>query len=254
MRARELQPELMDDPAIDPQAHRHALAGLARLNRVSDAGGPLWRGVRMLLGPRKRASLLDVATGSGDVLASIARRARREGVQLDLLAADISAVALEQTRARLGHSAQGGQGGQGGQGVRLLAGDVVERGLALRDGEVDISVCSLFLHHLTEAGAVRVLAEMARVSKIGVVVTDLRRCRAGLVAAQVIPRMVTRSAVVHTDAVLSVRAAWTTWELASLAAQAGMPGAIVQRSWPWRMRLMWTRPDAAKSGRGGAHG
>jgi ubiquinone/menaquinone biosynthesis C-methylase UbiE len=243
MRARELQPELMDDPAIDPREHRRALEGLARLNRLSDAGGPLWRGVRTMLGSRRRGSLLDVATGSGDVLASISRRARGAGVELELLAADKSALALEQTAARLAER---------GQHARLLAGDVVEHGLALRDGEVDISVCSLFLHHLAEAGVVRVLAEMARVSKCGVVLTDLRRCRAGLVAAQVIPRCVTRSAVVHTDAVLSVRAAWTMEELANLASRAGMPGAIVQPSWPWRMRLTWSRPDA--SSRGGVHG
>jgi hypothetical protein len=38
-------------------------------------------------------------------------------------------------------------------------------------------------------------------------------------------RLVTRSPVVHTDAVLSVRAAFTKPELLSLAERAGMPSA-----------------------------
>ena len=71
---RECIPELMDDPALDPAEHRRALAGLARLNRVSDSPGVLWPAVRELArgGPVR---VLDVATGSGDVPRALAAKA-----------------------------------------------------------------------------------------------------------------------------------------------------------------------------------
>lgn len=78
LRARQRIPELMDDPALDPGEHRRALAGLARLNRVSDSVGVLWPAVVKLAGELHRTvRLLDVATGSGDVPRRLLARANR---------------------------------------------------------------------------------------------------------------------------------------------------------------------------------
>ena len=48
LRHRDRRPELMDDPGLDPAAHRLALAGLARLNRVSRSAAAVWPAVRRL--------------------------------------------------------------------------------------------------------------------------------------------------------------------------------------------------------------
>lgn len=104
-----------------------------------------------------------------------------------------------------------------------------------------MAVCSLFLHHLDEAGVRRVLAEMARVSRVGLVVSDLRRSRAGLMMAAMASRLVTRSPVVHVDALKSVRAAWSAEELADLAREAGLRSATVDRILPQRLLLRWSR-------------
>jgi hypothetical protein len=45
--------------------------------------------------------------------------------------------------------------------------------------------------------------------------------------------------VVHVDAALSVQGSYTIDELASLAAEAGMPDARISTSWPQRMLLVW---------------
>ena len=87
----------MDDPALDAGEHRRALAGLARINAVSSAAGPLWWGVRGVCGPATARTsalrVLDVATGSGDVLAGLMGRARRDGIGLEASAIDVSNVA-----------------------------------------------------------------------------------------------------------------------------------------------------------------
>jgi len=60
--------------------------------------------------------------------------------------------------------------------------------------------------------------------------------------ALAVPRLLSRSPVVHADAPASARAAWSPAELADLAARAGLAGAKVRRRFPQRMLLTWTRP------------
>lgn len=227
---RELTPELMDDPEIEPGEHRRALAGLARLNRLSVASGPVWRGMRRFArGLGRPVRVLDVATGSGDVAVGLARRARRGGVEVDLTASDISVTALAASVERAERA---------GVRLRALEHDVFAGPLP---GRYDVVMCSLFLHHLDEEGAALVLARMRGAADGLVLASDLVRDRVGLAMAFGASRAFTRSRVVHVDAVKSVRAAFTVHELRALASEAGMGAARVVRVWPRRMLLRWSR-------------
>ena len=245
MRARVLVPELMDDPALPRGDHLLALRGLARLNRLSAAAPQMWRTIRplarVLASTNGSVQMLDVATGSGDVPLRLALLARSDAnpVRLDPTLCDSSPTALEaamERAERLGVS-----------GVSTRVADVVADGLPFPDAFFPVVTCSLFLHHLERHACVALLREMARVVKPrGVlVVSDLRRCTAGLVAAATAGHLLTRSRIVHVDAVRSVRAAWTPVELASIAAEAGLsdPQRLrIARVWPWRMLLRWEAP------------
>ncbi len=234
MRERVLTSELMDDPAIPAREHARALRGLRRLNIAARSAAPVVREVRRLLGSRANtnapASIVDIATGGGDLLLALARGLGLGGGTLTGL--DVSTTALDVARERA--RAQG-------INASWLTSDVVNAPLPMADASVDVAVCSLFLHHLREDEVVRVLREMARVSRMGVVVSDLERSGTGLLLAFVAGRILTRSRVVHVDSVRSVRAGWRARELASLAARAGMAGARVARVWPARLLLTWER-------------
>ncbi|MFD2436422.1 class I SAM-dependent methyltransferase [Modicisalibacter luteus] len=96
LRHRLLEGELMDDPDIDIQAHRAALRGLRRINVASRTAAALWPTIRRIARERRGEplSLLDVATGGGDVAVALARRAQRDGIALRVEACDISSTAL----------------------------------------------------------------------------------------------------------------------------------------------------------------
>tara|TARA_R110000782_G_scaffold54637_8_gene115489 strand:- start:28645 stop:29385 length:741 start_codon:yes stop_codon:yes gene_type:complete len=231
IRPRVLEPELMDDPALDPAEHALALRGLARINRISFASrvhmGPL-RSVAA--GLDRPVRVLDVASGSGDIAVSVASRAAAEGIGVELIFADRSPLAVG---AACGRARDRG----------VVARGVVVDALAGELPASDLAICSLFLHHLTEEGAVCLLANIRASGAVCVSVSDLRRCAVGTALARLVPRLVTRSRVVHTDAVLSARAAWNRRELAGLAERAGMSGSRVRPSFPCRMTLVWRRGD-----------
>ncbi len=226
---RRLQPELMDDPALDPAQHRTALRALARINVLSGVKAQLWRAIAGELGSgASTITLVDIATGSGDVAVGVAQCAARAGVRVDLRLCDISDVALQAATQR----ATGA-----GVAATPMQADVVRDGLPLADASVDVAMSSLFLHHLEDDAVVRVLSEMRRVARRAVVISDLRRSRRGEAAAFVVSRLITRSRIVHVDAVRSVQGAFTIEELSALAARAGFTNARIRPAWPFRMLL-----------------
>ena len=227
---RVLTPELMDDPELDPVEHGRALRGLARLNAISRSDGILWPAIRELArNVGRRLSVLDIATGSGDVPMALARRAKREGVEIDLHACDMSETALTHAKVRADRH---------GLHVNLWRHDAVAQPF---DRRFDVVTCSLFLHHLDQEHSGRFLQNAASAADHTLLVSDLRRDPAGLAVAWGASRLATRSRIVHVDAVKSVRAAYTPHEMAELAARAGLHGSEVCKRWPWRMILRWYR-------------
>lgn len=227
---RVVAPELMDQMDLGEEAHRRALAGLARLNWWSAASRPYRKAVRQLARVVSRPlTVLDVATGAGDVPVSLAAWARRTGIELEVAACDRSRRAVSWARHR---------GDSAGISLDVFAHDVVCQDFESR---YDVVICSLFLHHLSGYQARQVLARLGRAARRLLIVSDLRRSPASLALAAAASRLLTTSEVVHVDAVLSARAAFTTDEAARLAAEAGLDGVRIRRCWPQRFTLTWWR-------------
>ncbi len=231
---RDRRPELMDDPDLDPEQHRRALEGLKRVNRLSRSAAIFWpalkRSVRDLPADRP-LRVLDLACGGGDVTREIARRARRSNLPIQIDGCDINPFAVE-------YSSAGGNGKESAP-VRFFALDVLSDDLP-RD--YDVLMCSLFLHHQSRDDARRLLGRMAEAARRLVLINDLRRTRLGFALAHVACRLLTRSAIVHYDGPLSVRAAFTSEEALELAREAGLNGMTISHHWPQRFLLSWRKP------------
>jgi hypothetical protein len=108
----------------------------------------------------------------------------------------------------------------------------------------DVLTSSLFLHHLAEDDAIGLLERMAEATRSTILINDLLRSRIGYGIAWAGCRLLSRSPVVHHDGPVSVRAAFTTAEARRLADRAGLRGARLERRWPWRFLLSWSRPNS----------
>jgi len=228
---RHLEPELMDDPALDADSHRLALRALARINAVSRSAATLSTALCRQVADSQNGPVrvLDVACGGGDVMVDVARRAHKAGVPLAVHGCDLSPVAL-------GHARQEAE--RRGVEADFFARDVLTEGLP--DG-YDLVCSSLFHHHLSREDAVGLLRAMAEAGH-RVLVQDLLRGTLGYVLAWSGLRLLSRSDVARVDGPRSVRAAFTLSEVRTMAAEAGYVGAVVQRGWPERFILRWRRP------------
>jgi 2-polyprenyl-3-methyl-5-hydroxy-6-metoxy-1,4-benzoquinol methylase len=173
--------------------------------------------------------VLDIATGAGDVPIGLWRRAVRTGVPLEVAGCDLSPGAVRHAKR---------QAGGARAPVRFFQLDALRRELP---SGYDVLICSLFLHHLDNREAVELLGKLSRAARHLVLVNDLRREAIGWLLAWSCPRLLTASPVVHTDAVLSVRAAFTLAEMRELAVRAGLHGATIAPRWPRRLLLCWRK-------------
>lgn len=227
---RDRQPEVMDQPGLDPKEHAKALMGLRRINAISRCSAGLFRPIEALAitQPAKPLRVLELACGGGDTAIDLALMAKRKGLSLDIHACDLNpeAVAIAQTNAVRRQAA-----------LTVFTADALAK--PTDHNSFDVVYCTLFAHHLDELDVVRLLEVMALRSRKLVLVDDLIRSRLGFALAWIGTRLLSRSWVVHTDGPLSVRAALQPDEMKSIAMQAGLNNAQIKRSWPERYLLSW---------------
>lgn len=208
--------ELLDGEQLDLLELRKNLREMAMLNRLPGGIGDSVRAVERLLGDQVEASVLDMGTGSGDFVRRLRRRRH-----VEVIAADLRGEVLEITARNLA----------GTNHVSLLKADA--RAIPLGDGEVDVAHASLLMHHFDPDDAIVALAEMRRVSRLGVVINDLRRGPLSFAMTAATVLTLSRARYTRHDGVLSARRAYTLSELDTLARRAGLSRvARSARFWP----------------------
>jgi 2-polyprenyl-3-methyl-5-hydroxy-6-metoxy-1,4-benzoquinol methylase len=221
----------MDQPELDASEHGRALAGLARINRLSRSDAILWPAIKRLARAAQGSAIrvLDLATGGGDVPLSLARRARRAGLEVSIEGCDKSprAVGLAERHANLL-----------GYPVHFFTLDVLNEPIPKG---FDVILCSLFLHHLDETSACSFLRNAAAASRRLLLVNDLERGPMGYALAWAGCRLITASRVARHDGLVSVAGSFTLAEARLLAERAGLAGAHLARCWPCRFLLSWSR-------------
>lgn len=210
--------ELLDRPGHDADELAANLADIRRVNLLGGGTRTTLRHLPRLLAavPADRpATILDLATGSGDIPLAIARWARRRGRPLRIIASDASDEILAVAGRHLARYPE----------ISLIRYDA--RFVPLPNGGVDVVLCALALHHFPPADAVAVLREMDRLARAGFVLNDIRRSFPGHLAARLSARLATRNRLTRHDMPLSVLRAYTPAELTDLLEQAGVAGALV---------------------------
>ena len=209
--------EMMDRPSTFGQLSGE-LRAITQLNRFFGGGRLTVRHVRRLLEtlPADRpATVLDVGAGAADIPVALARWARRRGRRIRVLALDRDSATLTYAR---GYAAAYPE-------ITLVQGDALA--LPVPPGSVDVVISAMTLHHLQPEEAVRYLAEIDTVSRLGWVVNDLVRGRVAHRLVWAATRIFSRSAMARHDGPMSILRSYTPSELASLCEKAGLFDVIV---------------------------
>lgn len=205
--------ELLDEHDAPRADMERSLRDLRRINKYLGGIG-VYRWLVRKFSPR---SIVDVGTGTSDLLESVAHVPLRIGI-------DFKIDHLLYLRD--------------GSRVHRIVGDA--RWLPFRDGAVDLVTSSHFFHHFSPEENVAILGESLRVAK-NVAVTDTRRHYLPLLLVLLLGALRTVGRITRLDAPASVRQGYTVDEARSIAARVPAARAQVVRRWPFRWAILLTR-------------
>ena len=230
--------ELLDDPGVDPAVRERSHLDIVVANTLLGGRRAVLLALRPLFdgadaarlpdgtrqAPRAPAiTLLDVGTGLADIPCCARELAGRRGLRVRTIGLDGAPMLLVSARRRLDLAVCG-------------------NGLALpfEDRSIDIAVCSQLLHHFEEPHALRLLAELDRVARRLVIVSDLRRSRIGAVGFWAASVALGFHPVTRHDGTVSVLRGFTEAELGDMVLTATGARPTVRRRLGYRLIASWT--------------
>lgn len=202
------EPELMDRPQPVTAELASDLHNLRQLNRHFGSYALIAHFLRRWIQPGAQLHVLDLATGSGDIPRLVVDYARKVGATVTVDAVDQQSSTLEIAR---GLSAEYPE-------IDFKQADVLSFG---EDGQYDIVLCSLALHHFDETAAVRLLERCQDLSRKFVLVSDLRRGFLATVGVYLLTALIYRDPMTRKDGRTSAARAFSFREFGSLAERAG---------------------------------
>jgi ubiquinone/menaquinone biosynthesis C-methylase UbiE len=199
--------ELLDDDLGTPAEIAQSLVDLRHINRWFGGTATTISMLERVAAQTgsTRLSLLEVASGAGDVPASARDQLRHRGVEL-------SVTLLDRNPSHFN-----------GNPASHVAGDALL--LPLADSSFDVVGCTLFAHHLSPEDLQKFVTEALRVCRQAVLINDLVRnpVHLGLVYLSL---PLYRSRITHHDAPASVRQSYTLEEMRVMLRQT--PAARVE--------------------------
>src|SRR5690606_18591390 len=122
--------------------------------------------IRMIAGCQllgRPIRIVDLGTGSADIPRDLVDWGRAHDVRFEITAVDIHPVAVEVSRKL----------SDGYPEIEPVQANALK--LDYPDNHFDVAVSSMFMHHLSDEDAARLLRAMHRLARMGSVVNDLER-------------------------------------------------------------------------------
>ena len=221
---RTVTPELLDDDAGSAAEVSSSLADLGRINRWFGGVRVLSRLVERVAerAGRRELTLLDVAGARGELPARAAGRLQQKNIRL-------ATTVLDRATSHLT------------PGNRSVVGNALA--LPFRDASFDLVSASLFVHHLEPDEVRQFVNEALRVSRLAVLIDDIRRHPLHL--ALVYAGMpLYRSRITRHDAPVSIHRAYTPEEVRGLLGQTAAAEVDVRTYYLYRMGAIAWRNGA----------
>lgn len=222
-------PEMMDRPDPDLEELRSGLVNLERINRNFGCYRMMKMFVRGWLRPGRCYRVLDLATGYGDIPRFIIRWSRRQGIDVKIDAIDFQQPTLDLARDASRDYPE----------IDFLKADVLTYDVPVT---YDVVLCTLALHHFSEADAVRLLRRASALTHSHVLVSDLERSALSWGGVWLMTQLLYRESMTRHDARMSVERAFSFPEMRTLAERAGWSGFEQRRFFPARQAI-WLSED-----------
>lgn len=214
---RSYEPELMDDFSIRDERVNSALKELKVINRFLGGISTTKSALKYYLNSdNNKLTIIDIGSGSSDNLIA----AKKSIPSLKIISVDKNIRSLKSISNT----------------ITKINSDAFL--VPVKDKSCSIVHASLFLHHFTNEEILSLIKEFLRISRIGIVINDLRRSFPALIGIKILTTIFSKSELVKNDAPLSVRRGFKKRELIKLLAHSNISDYIIKRKWAFRWMVV----------------
>jgi 2-polyprenyl-3-methyl-5-hydroxy-6-metoxy-1,4-benzoquinol methylase len=231
--------ELMDDFSITDDRLTDALDQLRNVNRW--LGGydttmvvlAPWLKAKAAANPGQPLRILDLGTGIADFPEYIVQWAAQQtpAIDLEIVAIDANPVTVDYAQKSLAKRLPANLAAK----IRVEVADALD--LPYADGEFDVAMGAMFLHHFAAPKAIAIVRDMQRVTRGGILINDLHRHQLAYFGIYSLTRIFRAAEMMQNDGPVSVLRGFRSSELQAIGEAAGLPQFTLKWYWPFRWLL-----------------
>ncbi|WP_299883161.1 methyltransferase domain-containing protein [uncultured Lacinutrix sp.] len=218
--------EIMDDFSISGTILRDTLNKIDNINAFLGGNNVTINGLKKLLKnhpKEKPITIIDLGSGSGDILRNVAKLGKREGYAFNLIGID----------ANKDTTAYANELSINYPEIQFLDYNIFSE--TFKSLEFDIVLSTLFLHHFKENELHSLLSYLIKKATIGIVVNDLQRHKLAYYLFKLLCIPITNKMVIE-DGLTSILRGFKRKELESISTKINANYAI---KWKWAFRFQW---------------
>lgn len=172
----------------------------------------------------RKYTIIDIGCGGGDTLVSVAKWGRKRGLQLDLIGVDLKSDCIAYAAQFCAKYSE----------ITLVQNDFVD--WFKQNPKVDITISSLFCHHLANEEFSQLIYLSSKSSKIAFIINDLHRNALAYYSIACLTYLFSKSYLVKNDAKLSVLRGFSKNDLLQIF--ASYQNASIAWKWAFRWQII----------------
>jgi SAM-dependent methyltransferase len=220
--------EIMDDFSMEGDALRDTLDQIASINRLLGGNDITLKGVQKLLAKMPKSeeiTIVDLGCGNGDMLRMLSDYANKNDWNFKLIGVDANLDTIHYARELSAVYPN----------ISYIPEDIFSAGFETL--EYDIALCTLTLHHFSEAEVLQLLQLLKKRANIGIVVNDLHRNALAYRLFQLICFVFRLKEMPKKDGLVSILRGFKRNELVQISKKLNISNYTIR--WKWAFRYQW---------------
>lgn len=221
-------PEIMDDFSLEGNELSDALDKIATINQWLGGNALTLKGVEKLIKDipqENEICIVDLGCGNGDMLRSLADYAVKKQRNFRLIGIDANPFTVNYAK----------ESSKNFPKIEYLTEDIFDYDFGKLT--IDITLCTLTLHHFKNDDILRIMKTLIRNSHIGVVINDLHRNKIAYRLFELICFLFRLNRMSKEDGLTSILRGFKKEELITFSKQLNLTHYTID--WKWAFRYQW---------------